>query len=180
MWIKCPCALERKSVSHFCHVWLFVTPQTVARQAPQSMGFFQARILEWVAISFSRGSFQLRDQTWVSCLAGRLYHLREMHYLFQITLVLTGDVSSRMPKLLRNMSMVLSNKKVRIRASELTWQAHFNKWWIQQRQYSRGSRFLELFWKQCISSYSRLLFWLAKILPSCPQVPATPTSPIES
>ena len=26
-------------------------------------GIFQARILEWVAISFSRGSFQPRDQT---------------------------------------------------------------------------------------------------------------------
>jgi len=26
-------------------------------------GTFQAQILEWVAISFSRGSFQLRDQT---------------------------------------------------------------------------------------------------------------------
>ena len=32
-----------------------VTPWTVACQAPLSMGF-QARILEWVAISFSRGS----------------------------------------------------------------------------------------------------------------------------
>ena len=29
---------------------------------------FQARILEWVAISFSRGSSQPRDQTRVSCL----------------------------------------------------------------------------------------------------------------
>ena len=28
----------------------FVTPWTVAHQAPLSMGFFQARILEWVAI----------------------------------------------------------------------------------------------------------------------------------
>ena len=27
----------------------------------------QARILEWVAISFSRVSYQTRDQTWVSC-----------------------------------------------------------------------------------------------------------------
>ena len=35
-------------------------------------GIFQARILEWVAISFSRGSSQLRDWTWVSCIAGRL------------------------------------------------------------------------------------------------------------
>ena len=38
-------------------------------------GIHQARILEWVAISFSRGSSQLRDQTCVSC-TGRwiLYH----------------------------------------------------------------------------------------------------------
>ena len=31
-------------------------------------GISQARILKWVAISFSRGSSQLRDQTWVSCI----------------------------------------------------------------------------------------------------------------
>ena len=30
-------------------------------------GIFQARGLGWVAISSSRGSFQLRDRTWVSC-----------------------------------------------------------------------------------------------------------------
>ena len=29
------------------------------------------RILEWVAILFPRGSSQPRDQTWVSCIAGR-------------------------------------------------------------------------------------------------------------
>ena len=34
-------------------------------------GIFQARVLEWVAISFSRGSSQLRDQTWVSRIVGR-------------------------------------------------------------------------------------------------------------
>ena len=33
----------------------FVIPWTVACQAPLSMGFFQARILEWIAISFSTG-----------------------------------------------------------------------------------------------------------------------------
>ena len=36
-------------------------------------GILQARILEWVAISFSRGSSQLRDRTQVSCTAGRLF-----------------------------------------------------------------------------------------------------------
>ena len=35
-------------------------------------GIFQARILEWVAISFSRDSSQPRDWTHVSCIAGWL------------------------------------------------------------------------------------------------------------
>ena len=34
-------------------------------------GIFQARILEWVAISFSRESS--RGQTWFSCIAGRFF-----------------------------------------------------------------------------------------------------------
>ena len=36
-------------------------------------GILQARILEWVAIPFSRGSSQPRDQTHVSCIAGRSF-----------------------------------------------------------------------------------------------------------
>ena len=36
-------------------------------------GILQARILEWVAISSSRGSSQRRDQTCVSCIAGRFF-----------------------------------------------------------------------------------------------------------
>ena len=37
-------------------VRLFSTPWTVAHQALLSMGILQARILEWVALPFSRGS----------------------------------------------------------------------------------------------------------------------------
>ena len=41
-------------------------------------GVFQARLLKWVAIPFSRGSTQPRDWTWISCIPciGRriLYH----------------------------------------------------------------------------------------------------------
>ena len=33
----------------------------------------QARILEWVAIHFSRGYSQPRGKTWVSCIAGRFF-----------------------------------------------------------------------------------------------------------
>ena len=38
-------------------------------------GIFQARMLEWVAIFFSRGSSQPRDETHVSCVGRQiLYH----------------------------------------------------------------------------------------------------------
>ena len=36
-------------------------------------GFIHARVLGWVAISFSRGSSPPRDQTWVSCIARKFF-----------------------------------------------------------------------------------------------------------
>ena len=39
-------------------------------------GFLQARVLEWVAISFSRGSSLPRDRTWVSRIVGRRFTIR--------------------------------------------------------------------------------------------------------
>ena len=45
-------------------VRLFVTPWTAALQTP----LLQARILQWVAIPFSRGSSQPRNQSQVSCI----------------------------------------------------------------------------------------------------------------
>ena len=36
-------------------------------------GILQARVLEWVAMLSSRASSQPRDQTWVSCMAGRFF-----------------------------------------------------------------------------------------------------------
>ena len=36
-------------------------------------GISQARMLEWIAISFSRGSSWLRDQTCISCIAGEFF-----------------------------------------------------------------------------------------------------------
>ena len=65
-------------------VWLSATPWTVAHQAPLSMGWiFQARMLEWVAISFSRGSSQPKDRTRVFC-PGRwiLYHWASYMYVY--------------------------------------------------------------------------------------------------
>ena len=53
-------------------------------------GIFLARVLEWVAFSFSRGSSQPRDRTQVSRIAGRCFTLwatREAHYfLLHVTI----------------------------------------------------------------------------------------------
>ena len=65
---NCCCCLVTESCP------TLATLGTVARQAPLSIGF-PTRILEWVAISFSRESFWFRDQTQVSCIAGRCFNL---------------------------------------------------------------------------------------------------------
>ena len=61
----CPLALEPSSLVNcaqfFSCVGLFATPWLVARQAPPSMENFQARILEWVPISYCRGSSRPTD-----------------------------------------------------------------------------------------------------------------------
>ena len=36
-------------------------------------GILQARVSEWVAVPFSRGSSRPKDQTQVSCIAGRFF-----------------------------------------------------------------------------------------------------------
>ena len=71
---SCPlvvCVLSRVWLC-LCDLW------TVARQASLSMEFFQARMLQWVAISFFKGFSWPRDQTcvsYISCFGGQvLYH----------------------------------------------------------------------------------------------------------
>ena len=64
----CECALSRSVVSDSLR-----PPGTAARQALLSVGIFQARILEWVAMPSSRGSSQCRDQTKVSNIASGFF-----------------------------------------------------------------------------------------------------------
>ena len=64
----------------FSRVQLFVTPWTTACQAPLSMEFSRQRILEWVAISLSRGSSQPRVHThiyYVFCIDRWVIHGRD-------------------------------------------------------------------------------------------------------
>ena len=49
----------------------FCDPMDCSPPGSSVHGILQAKILEWIAISFSRGSSGPRDWTWVSCTAGR-------------------------------------------------------------------------------------------------------------
>ena len=51
----------------FWHSWWMWRPGSSV------LGISQERILEWVAISFSRGSSWPRDWTWVFCITGRFF-----------------------------------------------------------------------------------------------------------
>ena len=69
-------------------------------------GILQARILEWVAISFSRGSLRPRDQNCVCCIAGKFFTaeppgrpIRDIHvyifpiyiYFFPVCIIIIGS-----------------------------------------------------------------------------------------
>ena len=44
-------------------------PMDCSPPGPSVHGILQARILEWIAISYSRGSSRPRNQTWISCIS---------------------------------------------------------------------------------------------------------------
>ena len=72
-------------------VLIFVIPWTSLADF-SIRGIFQPRVLEWAAISFSRGSSQPGDQTQVSYIAGRcftLYSINEIGFflLFNSTFI---------------------------------------------------------------------------------------------
>ena len=48
-------------------------PMDYSRPGSPVHGILQVRILEWVVMSFSRGSYRPRDQTRISCIAGRFF-----------------------------------------------------------------------------------------------------------
>ena len=60
---------KSESVSRLVVSGLFMTPWILSDFS--ACGILQGRILDWVAIPFSRESSPLKDQTWVSCIAGR-------------------------------------------------------------------------------------------------------------
>ena len=64
-----------RSNSAFSHVQLCCDPMDCSPPGFSVHGILQARIWEWVVISFSSGSSRPRDQTQVSYIAGRHFSL---------------------------------------------------------------------------------------------------------
>ena len=48
-------------------------PMDCSQPGSSVHGILQVRILEWVAIPFSRGSSQPKDRIQISCIAGRFF-----------------------------------------------------------------------------------------------------------
>ena len=81
-------------VKPLSHVRLFETPGSSVH------GIFQARVLELVAISFSRGSSRPRDRTWVSSIADRCFAIwatREAHRKKKVGQIKRGALNRVLP-----------------------------------------------------------------------------------
>ena len=63
----CVCVLVAQSCLTLCDPMGYSPPGSSVH------GILQARMLEWVAIPFSRESSQPRDRTWGSCTEGRFF-----------------------------------------------------------------------------------------------------------
>ena len=69
----CACTRARASVLVAQSCPNLYDPIDCSQSGSSVYGILQARILEWVAIPFSRGSSWPRDWTWVSCIVGRFF-----------------------------------------------------------------------------------------------------------
>ena len=71
MVIYVKCERKWKLITQWCPT--LCDPMDCSPPGSSVKGILQARILKWVAISFSRGSSWPRNWTQVSCIAGRLF-----------------------------------------------------------------------------------------------------------
>ena len=87
-WISCMYLLSEREVAQSCLT--LCDPTDCSLPGFSIPGILQARMLEWVAISFSKRSSQPRDWTWVSHIAGRRFTIwatREVLYLLSTTIL---------------------------------------------------------------------------------------------
>ena len=105
-------SLRRRKISHMkgalpvsrgrCECSVVQSCLTLCNSDCRPSEISQARILEWVAVSFTRGSSSLRDQTRVSCIfyLGRwiLYHWATWEALAKGRISLLSDIGNLRPR----------------------------------------------------------------------------------
>ena len=110
-------------------------------------GISQARILERVAIPFSRGSSQPRDWNWVSCIAGRFFTIwatREGHgQLTKCSRTHDPNLFPQNPQVVTRMVIVVPTSEIKEQESwEISWLAQDHARNTRSR-YSNPSLFLK-------------------------------------
>ena len=130
-------------------------------------GIFQARVVEWVAISFSRGSSWPRDRTWVSHIIGRHFTIwvtREVLspeinvFLEPQNVILFGNrvfvnvIKSRIhmkPYIIRVSPKSNENVLIRDRKGHREKAMWIPIWWLKQRLSQRpGTPWTIISWKR--------------------------------
>ena len=128
--------LEKVLVAQSCLT--LCDPMYWSLPASSVHGILQARILEWVAISLSRGSSWPRDWTWVSHIAGRFFTIwatREAQMLERVwrkgnPLALlvwmqsdtaTMEESMQIPLKIRNKTIIRPNNSI---TRHVPWENH--------------------------------------------------------
>ena len=92
-WPELPVSYSKFPLLSILHMCVLVAQECLTLCNPMDCsppgfsvhGILQARILEWLAIPFSRESSQPRDWTWVSFIAGRFFTIwitREAHFTY--------------------------------------------------------------------------------------------------
>ena len=75
------------------HVWLCI-PGDHSPPGSTVYGIFWARILQWAAVSSSKGSSRPRDQTWTSCIAGRFFTIWAIKEVPSLWIIIDKSIHS--------------------------------------------------------------------------------------
>ena len=115
----------------YLQIWLvaqscltFCNPMVCSLAGSSVFGILQARILEWVAVPFSRGSSWPKDWTWVSCIAGGFF-----------TVWVTKEPQSTMSGVL-----LRGNSIWKHRHSVMWWQRQGVEWCSYKPEYAKDCR----------------------------------------
>ena len=91
---RCGCIKVKVLVAQLCLT--FCDPMNCSSPPGSSFhGILQARILEWVAIPFSRESFGPRDRTPISCIAIRFFTIAPSEHREDVLLPPHGDDNTK-------------------------------------------------------------------------------------